>query len=315
MVYSRTLILAACLLLWTSSQADAPAQAQTTGTVQLSYVDPADVSVSLTGPVDFAQELQVTGGQVFADLQPGSYELRVTKEGYRNFSETLEVVAGETVDRAVTLEPLESVQTLDNPGTLQLTWVDPGDVTVTVSGPDGFAQQTSVTGGQVYTGLAAGGYEVTVSKEGFRTFRQTVEVTANQTSSLSAMLQRQPGATQAEAEDPETAPEDAATDSAEAVELSLEELLEQGGSLYVQTGCSGCHGGDGGGNQGPAFVDNDDLADTANVASILVGGNGGMPSFGARLSDEEIAAVATYIRNSWGNDFGAVNPTDIAAQR
>ena len=29
-----------------------------------------------------------------------------------------------------------------------------------------------------------------------------------------------------------------------------------------------------------------------------------MPSFGYRLSDRQLAAVVTYIRNSWGNSWG-----------
>jgi mono/diheme cytochrome c family protein len=39
-----------------------------------------------------------------------------------------------------------------------------------------------------------------------------------------------------------------------------------------------------------------------------------MPSLAA-LDDEEIAAVATYIRNSWGNRGGPVKPADVAKLR
>lgn len=314
MVYSRVFLCAACFMLWASTHADAPAQASLLGTVQLSYVEPTEVTVELSGPTDFSQEVQVTGGQVFTGLQPGTYDLTVSKEGYRNFSETLEVIAGQTTSTTVTLEQQKSTQALDNPGTLQLTWVDPGGVNVNVKGPDGYTLVTTVTGGQVLTGLTAGIYTLLVSKVGFQSTTHEVEVIADQTSSLSVVLERQAAGAQTEPEDPVTASEDAG-DSDKVAELSLDELLEQGGALYIQSGCSGCHGGDGGGNQGPGFVGNDALADSAYVADILVGGNGGMPSFGARLSDEEIASVATYIRNSWGNDFGTVNPTDVAAQR
>jgi mono/diheme cytochrome c family protein len=33
------------------------------------------------------------------------------------------------------------------------------------------------------------------------------------------------------------------------------------------------------------------------------------------LSDEQIAAVATYIRSTWGNKAPAVKPEDVKAQR
>lgn len=42
--------------------------------------------------------------------------------------------------------------------------------------------------------------------------------------------------------------------------------------------------------------------------------NGVMPSQG-HLSDEQIAAVATYIRSSWGNDAGEVDPALVATLR
>jgi mono/diheme cytochrome c family protein len=32
-----------------------------------------------------------------------------------------------------------------------------------------------------------------------------------------------------------------------------------------------------------------------------------MPSFGFRLDDNQVAAVVTYIRNSWGNTASAVD--------
>jgi len=40
-----------------------------------------------------------------------------------------------------------------------------------------------------------------------------------------------------------------------------------------------------------------------------------MEEFQYELDDEEIAAVATYIRNSWDNRAGLVTPDQVAAQR
>ena len=40
-----------------------------------------------------------------------------------------------------------------------------------------------------------------------------------------------------------------------------------------------------------------------------------MPSFAHKLSNEQIAAVATYIRTSWGNKFGPVSAGDVAKAR
>ncbi len=40
-----------------------------------------------------------------------------------------------------------------------------------------------------------------------------------------------------------------------------------------------------------------------------------MPSFGWKLDDGEVAAVLTYVRNTWGNTAPAVSANDVASQR
>jgi mono/diheme cytochrome c family protein len=52
--------------------------------------------------------------------------------------------------------------------------------------------------------------------------------------------------------------------------------------------------------------------------SLTVNGgkyNGAMPTFGAQLSDVEIAAVLSYVRSQWGNKAGAVSAQEVTAQR
>jgi mono/diheme cytochrome c family protein len=52
--------------------------------------------------------------------------------------------------------------------------------------------------------------------------------------------------------------------------------------------------------------------------SLTVNGityNGAMPTFGAQLSDAEIAAVLTHVRSHWGNTAGAVGAQKVTAQR
>ena len=43
--------------------------------------------------------------------------------------------------------------------------------------------------------------------------------------------------------------------------------------------------------------------------------NGVMTPQGELLDDLKIAAVLTYERNSWGNDFGDCSPADVAKAR
>jgi mono/diheme cytochrome c family protein len=42
---------------------------------------------------------------------------------------------------------------------------------------------------------------------------------------------------------------------------------------------------------------------------------GSMPAYAEKLSDQEIADVATYIRNSWGNSASAVTAAQVAKAR
>jgi len=41
----------------------------------------------------------------------------------------------------------------------------------------------------------------------------------------------------------------------------------------------------------------------------------GMPPFGHMLNDEQVAAIVTYIRQSWGNRAGAVSAGEVSRSR
>ena len=65
---------------------------------------------------------------------------------------------------------------------------------------------------------------------------------------------------------------------------------------------------------------------TANLVQVLLGGGFppataanprpfGMPPYATILNDEDVAAVVSHIRMSWGNSSGAVSELDVARQR
>ena len=41
----------------------------------------------------------------------------------------------------------------------------------------------------------------------------------------------------------------------------------------------------------------------------------GMPPFGPQLSDQEVAALVSYVRNSWGNQGGFVSASEVNRYR
>lgn len=110
------------------------------------------------------------------------------------------------------------------------------------------------------------------------------------------------------------------SDASEEAAMSQEayDALYRDGIRTYRSTCAQCHGRDG----NEALVthtvileNNDRLADAERVINQVIHGNGYMPALGDGLSDRQVAAVVTYVRNSWGNDYGPVREEDIAQYR
>jgi mono/diheme cytochrome c family protein len=88
-----------------------------------------------------------------------------------------------------------------------------------------------------------------------------------------------------------------------------------GGHVFMNEHCFVCHGEMGFGGIGPKFRGDHylDLGDYV-IGQILMG-RGIMPGYAERLSDQQIAAVATYIRTSWGNQYGEIKAEQVAQLR
>lgn len=106
-------------------------------------------------------------------------------------------------------------------------------------------------------------------------------------------------------------------------------MIAAGAKLY-ENQCASCHlaSGKGAASIYPALADNH--AVTAPIATNVIrmvlhggyapstGGNPrpyGMPPFGQSMTDEEVATVITYIRNSWGNESSAISPLEVNQYR
>lgn len=144
------------------------------------------------------------------------------------------------------------------------------------------------------------------------------------------------GARKAEAETSEAVSSESSADDVvmvpveEAGAAPIEADLVLGEEVYAAN-CAGCHGSDGKGLNGafPVLVGNalvkGDPAKVIRNAMYGVGafpgaekpsGNYGdmMPGIGF-LSDEEIAAVVSYVRQAWDNGEGPVSVDQVSAQR
>ena len=93
------------------------------------------------------------------------------------------------------------------------------------------------------------------------------------------------------------------------------ELMARGAQVYAAN-CQACHQANGQGLK-PAFPALDGSAVVASKAdqiAILLNGKNAMPAW-KQLSDVELAAVASYTKNSWSNKHGFVQPSDFKAAR
>jgi mono/diheme cytochrome c family protein len=90
-----------------------------------------------------------------------------------------------------------------------------------------------------------------------------------------------------------------------------------GAALYADN-CSGCHQTTGKGIPGafPSLAgDPFVVGQPGPVAATVLNGRGGMPTFGKDLADDEIAAILTFVRSSWGNHGAAMDAATVKAER
>ena len=121
----------------------------------------------------------------------------------------------------------------------------------------------------------------------------------------------------------------AAQDSGVRVTGDTAVMLRQGAALYRRH-CAECHQDKGQGQPGayPALAGNRAMSTAAAVNPVRMVLNGGfppstagnprpygMPPFGHALNDQEVAAVVSFLRTSWGNAGTLVSPVDVARLR
>jgi cytochrome c oxidase subunit 2 len=110
---------------------------------------------------------------------------------------------------------------------------------------------------------------------------------------------------------PEPADADAEAEAdAEAVDFAWQEL----GAETFARACAACHQGEGQGIPGvyPALAGNGYVqGDAVELVQTVANGRAGMPAFGDDLGNEGLAAVLSYIRNSWGNQASVVTPSFV----
>lgn len=90
--------------------------------------------------------------------------------------------------------------------------------------------------------------------------------------------------------------------------------IEVGAAIFAKN-CAACHGTGGAGGIGPALAGNPrvNITNATPMLTTIVQGRNQMPSWRGQLSSSDIAAVATFVRSSWGNHVPAVTVQDVTA--
>jgi len=132
-----------------------------------------------------------------------------------------------------------------------------------------------------------------------------------------------------------TKPEPTMPDSQDPTTLALRQgdpakLAGRRGALIYLNNCSGCHrsDGQGSGRTFPSLSRSSSVAagDTTSLVRIVLQGSAmpytatapselGMPPFGWRLSNDDVADVLSFVRSSWGNNADPVNAVAVAKVR
>jgi mono/diheme cytochrome c family protein len=118
-------------------------------------------------------------------------------------------------------------------------------------------------------------------------------------------------------------------DAATSAALASGGTVDRGAELYVDN-CSACHRTTGEGNAGafPEIAGNASVLsqDPSSLIRLVLQGSSlpgtaaapstlGMPGFGWRLSNQEVAQLLTFIRTGWGNRAPSVSANDVARVR
>lgn len=85
------------------------------------------------------------------------------------------------------------------------------------------------------------------------------------------------------------------------VPLAREGLTDPGALLFngytrSEVDCYTCHNGDGRGAKGPALIFKVPRLSEDKVARTIRNGKGVMPKYGAKLSDDEVAQLVTWLK-------------------
>lgn len=90
-------------------------------------------------------------------------------------------------------------------------------------------------------------------------------------------------------------------------------LVIEGAPVFAEY-CAGCHGAAGEGGVGPRLAGNAGMSSERYIIKQVLFGSDYMPQFASRFDNHQMAVVAAYVMNSWGNDHPVLVTDEFAAE-
>ena len=119
---------------------------------------------------------------------------------------------------------------------------------------------------------------------------------------------------------PESMPADA-DGAVKRFSMSQDRFTQEGGEALYRTTCQACHMSDGKGAVGaggyPPLDGNPKLVSKYYIVDVLLNGYHGMPRFGDQMTDDQVAAIANYVRSELGSNAfeGTLTSDDVNGLR
>jgi len=139
------------------------------------YSTPGDAEIWINGKQQVNTNYSATGVG-FTDLQPGRYTVTVRKQGYIDYTEVVNLNPNEIYDVKAVLQP----------GTTPTGWIkvdtDPPGVNIFING------KSITTAPTTLTDVPPGSYDITLKKDGYKDWNDTITVTAGNITEVNAEL-------------------------------------------------------------------------------------------------------------------------------
>ncbi len=127
----------------------------------------------------YQRNTTINRGVIISNLQEGNYELRITKDGYYDYITTIKI----TADRANRINI--NMQRVQREGSISVS-CNESNAKIFINGT--YMTTSSALQPKVFDGLKEGAYEVTIIKDGYRTWIDEVWVYSGETITVHANL-------------------------------------------------------------------------------------------------------------------------------